>query len=173
MWQTTPIVVIMGIGEGKSMLFMLLARYSSELTVVIVSLVSLRNDIKNRCNTLEIECVKWNNIQLYEWAFIILITFEFAIGENFGHFINRQRAISWLNWIVINECHVILNSGAEGAWRSRILELRGLIRAETQLVYLTAILRPANEAKFGTLVELPSKGVYWFRAATIRGNVQY
>jgi superfamily II DNA helicase RecQ len=78
-----------------------------------------------------------------------------------------------LNRIVMDECHVILDSGAGGAWRSRILELRELVRTETQLVYLTATLRPADEAEFGTLVELPSKRIHWFRAATTRGNVQY
>jgi hypothetical protein len=60
----------------------------------------------------------------------------------------------------MNECHVVLDFGAGGAWRSRMLGLRGLVRAETQLVYLTAILRPADEAEFGTLVGLPFKGVH-------------
>jgi superfamily II DNA helicase RecQ len=173
MWQATPIVVIMGTGGGKSMLFMLPARCSSGLTVVIVPLVSLRNDIKDRCDALGIECVEWNSARPHEWASIVLVTPESAVGENFGHFINRQRAMGRLDRIVMDECHVVLDSGAGGAWRSRMLGLRGLVRAETQLVYLTATLRPADEAEFGTLVGLPCKGVHWFRAATTRGNVQY
>jgi hypothetical protein len=50
-------------------------------------LMLLRNNIKNRYNALKIECVKWNNTRLYEQAFIVLITLEFAISESFGHFI--------------------------------------------------------------------------------------
>jgi superfamily II DNA helicase RecQ len=51
--------------------------------------------------------------------------------------------------------------------------LRELVRAETQLVYLTAILRPADEKKFGTLVELLARRVHWFRGSTTRRNVRY
>jgi hypothetical protein len=90
----------------------------------------------------------------------VLVTLEFAIGENFGHFINQQRAISRLNRIMVNECYIILNSGIISEWRFRMLELRKLVRAETQLVYLTAILRPADEKKFETLVGLPARGVH-------------
>jgi hypothetical protein len=65
-----------------------------------------------------------------------------------------------LNRIIINECYIILNFGIAGGWRFRILKLRKLVRAETQLVYLTAILRPADEKKFETLVELPARGMH-------------
>jgi superfamily II DNA helicase RecQ len=58
MRQTSSIVVIMGTKEGKSMLFILLARYSSGLIVIMMPLVLLRNNIKNRCNKLRIACVK-------------------------------------------------------------------------------------------------------------------
>ena len=50
MRQESPVVVVMGTGSGKSMLFLLLARYSAGLTVVVVPLVSLRSDIKDRYN---------------------------------------------------------------------------------------------------------------------------
>ncbi|KAJ1669738.1 hypothetical protein EV182_008623, partial [Spiromyces aspiralis] len=52
MRQESPIVVVMGTGGGKSMLFMLpaacAARIGSGLTIVVVPLVSLRGDIKDR-----------------------------------------------------------------------------------------------------------------------------
>jgi superfamily II DNA or RNA helicase len=47
MRQISPIVVIIGTKEGKSILFILLARYFSELIVIMVLLVLLRNNIKN------------------------------------------------------------------------------------------------------------------------------
>ncbi|KAJ1677962.1 hypothetical protein EV182_005075, partial [Spiromyces aspiralis] len=60
------------------------------------------------------------------------------------------------------------------SWRSRVLGLRELVKAETQLVYLTATLRPADEAEFGRLVGLPAGGGgQWFRGATTRRNVRY
>jgi superfamily II DNA helicase RecQ len=74
---------------------------------------------------------------------------------------------------MVNECHVVLNSGVASEWRFRMLKLRKLIRAETQLVYLTAILRPANEKKFEILVGLPAREMHWFRGSTTRRNVRY
>ena len=57
---------------------------------------------------------------------------------------------------MMDECYVVLDSGAGGGWRPRLLGLWGLVKTETQLVYLTAILRPADEAEFGRLVGLPT-----------------
>jgi hypothetical protein len=54
-----------------------------------------------------------------------------------------------------------------------MLDLRELIRAETQLVYLTAILRPADEKKFETLIKLLVRKTHWFRGGTTRSNVRY
>jgi superfamily II DNA helicase RecQ len=42
--------VIIGIGVGKSVLFILPASVSSGVTIVVVLLVVLRFDIKERCN---------------------------------------------------------------------------------------------------------------------------
>ncbi|KAK4031235.1 hypothetical protein C8A01DRAFT_21515, partial [Parachaetomium inaequale] len=61
---------------------------------------------------------------------IVLVTPEAAISESFGHFVNRQRAIGRLDWIVVDEYYIVLDSGARGRWRSRILGLRRLAKAE-------------------------------------------
>jgi hypothetical protein len=53
---------------------------------------------------------------------------------------------------VVDECHVVLDLGAGGGCRSRISGLGGLVKAKTQLVYLTATSPPADEAEFGRLV---------------------
>ena len=127
-------MVVIGTGEGKSILFMLPAACAAAaggLTVVVVSLVSLRGDIKDRCDELGIECVEWSERRPYEWASVVLVTPKAAIGESFGHFINRQRAMGRLDRIIVDECYVVLDSGAGGGWRSRMLGLRGLVKVET------------------------------------------
>jgi hypothetical protein len=73
----------------------------------------------------------------------MFITPEAAVSEAFKQYINRQRAIGRLDRIIINECYVVLNS--LNRFRSRLLALKNLVRAETQIVYLTAILRPRKE----------------------------
>jgi superfamily II DNA helicase RecQ len=49
MQHKSPVVAIIGIGVGKSVLFMLLALVSSGVTIVVVPLVALRFNIKERC----------------------------------------------------------------------------------------------------------------------------
>jgi superfamily II DNA helicase RecQ len=54
----SPIVSIMATGEGKSMLFMLLAYcVNGGTTVVIILLCSLQEDLERRCRESCIECV--------------------------------------------------------------------------------------------------------------------
>jgi superfamily II DNA helicase RecQ len=50
MQYKSPVVAIIGIGVGKSVLFMLPASVSSGVTIVVVPLVALRFDMKERCN---------------------------------------------------------------------------------------------------------------------------
>ena len=58
MRQKSPIIMMMNMRVGKSMLFMLLASCLMGLTVVVVPLVLLRGDMKNRCDRMGIECMK-------------------------------------------------------------------------------------------------------------------
>jgi superfamily II DNA helicase RecQ len=50
MQHKSPVVAIIGIGAGKSVLFILPASVSSRVTIVVVLLVALRFDIKERCD---------------------------------------------------------------------------------------------------------------------------
>jgi hypothetical protein len=161
MAQKSPVVVVMGTGGGKSMLFMLPARCSTGLTIVVVPLVSLREDLRDRCRMAGIECAEWDVRRPHEWAQLILVTPEAAVGEAFGQFVNRQQAYGRLDRVVIDECHVVLDS--RGGWRSMILELRQLVRLQTQMVYLTATLMPSEEREFVRLMGLPVKEkIQWF-----------
>lgn len=54
MQNKSPVVAIIGIGVGKSVLFMLPASVSSRLTIVVVPLTSLRDDMVERCNRIGI-----------------------------------------------------------------------------------------------------------------------
>jgi len=128
--------------------------------------------MKKRCDELGIMCVEWESRRPHEWAQVVLVTPEAAVGEGFGQFINRQRCMGRLDRIVVDECHVVLDSTK--GWRSRLLGLRNLVMAETQMVYLTATLRPREEGEFIRLMGLPAKEqCQWFRGVTARSNVQY
>jgi superfamily II DNA helicase RecQ len=88
MQHKSPVVAIMGTGAGKSVLFMLPASVSSGVTIVVVPLVALRFDMKDRCEQLGIVSAEWNSRRPHEWAQVVFITPEAAVGEAFGHYIN-------------------------------------------------------------------------------------
>jgi hypothetical protein len=67
---------------------------------------------------------------------------EAVVGEIFGQYINRQRVMRRLDRIVVDECHVALDS--LNGFRSWMLVLGNLIRAETQMVCLAATLIQAE-----------------------------
>jgi superfamily II DNA helicase RecQ len=54
----SPVVAIMSTKAGKSVLFMLPASMSSRVTIIVIPLVALRFDIKERCNQLELVSAK-------------------------------------------------------------------------------------------------------------------
>ena len=56
--QKSPVVVVIGTGVKKSILFILLISCFTEVTVVVIPLILLRGDIKRRYKKAGIECVK-------------------------------------------------------------------------------------------------------------------
>jgi superfamily II DNA or RNA helicase len=172
MRQESPVVAIIGTGMGKSLSFMLPALTSTGVTVVVVPILALKNDLKDRCIQAGIECVEWDSERPHEWASVVLVVPESAVSASFEAFINRQRAMGRLERIVVDECHIALESTK--GWRTRVLKLRNLVKAETQLVYLTATLKPKEESEFIRLMALPPKEqCAWFRMPTTRPNIAY
>jgi superfamily II DNA helicase RecQ len=89
MQHKSLVVAIIGTGAGKSVLFMLPASVSSGVTIVVVLLVALRFNMKDWCKQLGIVSAEWDSWQLHEWAQVLFVTPEVAVGEAFGHYINR------------------------------------------------------------------------------------
>ncbi|KAF2806588.1 uncharacterized protein BDZ99DRAFT_538952 [Mytilinidion resinicola] len=58
MHYKSPVVAIIGTGGGKSVLFILPALCLTGVTVVVMLLVLLREDIKSRCNKAGIGYIK-------------------------------------------------------------------------------------------------------------------
>jgi superfamily II DNA helicase RecQ len=172
MQQKSPVVAIMGTGMGKSLMFMLPALTSTGVTVVVVPILALKSNLKDRCIKAGIDCVEWDSQRPHEWATVVLVVPELAVSAPFEAFINRQRAMGRLDRVVVDECHIVLESTK--GWRTRVLKLRNLVKAETQLLFLTATLKPKEESNFIQLMALPPKEqCAWFRVPTTRPNIAY
>jgi superfamily II DNA helicase RecQ len=107
----SPVVAVMPTSGGKSMLFIVpVFAAPGGTTIVVVPLIALWADMTWRCQELGISCVLWESRRPPDAASIVLVTPESAVSPDFQMFLNRLRWTRRLDWIVINECHVVLNS---------------------------------------------------------------
>jgi superfamily II DNA helicase RecQ len=88
------VLVIMATGDGKSMLFMLPAAVLlGGVTVVIVPLNALQDNLQDCCEKLGVACARWNGRRPPYWARIVLVTPESAVTKAFGWFLDEKRAL--------------------------------------------------------------------------------
>ncbi|KAI4192651.1 MAG: hypothetical protein LQ350_008599 [Teloschistes chrysophthalmus] len=168
----SPVVVVMGTGGGKSLLFMLPAWISrGGTTVVVVPLIALRQDLIDRCRQVGIPCAIWKSSQPADGARIVLVTSESAVGEAFATFLNRLKTMQQLDRIVMDECHTVLNEKWD--FRRKLQRAGELGRIQTQMVLLTATLPPSKEAVLWERMEWQKDEVRMFQQATNRKNMAY
>jgi superfamily II DNA helicase RecQ len=140
----SPVVAVMPTSGGKSLLFMLPAwAEQGGTTVVVVPLIALRGDMKQRCTKLGISCVEWESRCPPDAAAVVLVTPESAVGEAFATFLNRLQATRQLDRIVIDECYIVLNR--QYTFCKQMQQLGRLVALETQIVMLTATLPLSEE----------------------------
>jgi superfamily II DNA helicase RecQ len=175
----SPIVSVMGTGAGKSLLFMLPAMCSAMnsgqgrpgMTIVVIPMISLRQDIQRRCQAVGLSCAEWDYRHPQAGVSIMLVTSESAVSQGFQAFILRIRARHDLERIVIDECHTVLDSRED--FRPKLQRLSELWAAECQIVMLTATLPPEDEGRFCRIMRIPRDIIQWFRAPTSRPNIVY
>ncbi len=169
----SPVVQVMRTGGGKSLLFMLPAFCAPEgVTVVIVPLVALVQNMEKRCLDCGIDVHVWVTGKSNRAASILLITPESAVSKTFQEFANRLLARQQLDRVVVDECHSVLDSTAE--FRPKMLEQgRFLAGLGVQLLFLTATLSPQDEAQFFDRFWLVRERVKMYRLPTSRQNISY
>ncbi|PYH28098.1 P-loop containing nucleoside triphosphate hydrolase protein [Aspergillus neoniger CBS 115656] len=168
----SPVVTVMRTGGGKSLLFMLPAFLEpGGTTIVIVPLLSLRQDLRRRCQALGLVCVEWESRNPPDDATIVLVTPESTEHSVFHAFLNRLRVQHRLDRVVIDECHVVLHN--QSGFRSVLHHLGHLTRVQTQFVYLTATLPPTEEERLCERLEQPRDGMRLIRDRTSRANIAY
>jgi superfamily II DNA helicase RecQ len=171
----SPIIQVAGTGEGKSMSFLLPAYCANDnggTTIVIVPLISLRDDLHGRCEKSEIGTYIWNSREGHQMAPIVFVTPESAVTKGFSDFVNRLQARSALDRVVIDECHTMLDSTHR--FRPQMMELGQVLNEwGVQKVFLTAALPPSEVERFCEVVKLPVNRVKIYRSRTSRSNIRY
>ena len=139
---------------------------------MVVPLVALRADMQRRLEEKGIDVHVWSGRGGNRAASIVLVTPESAVTKGFGEFVNRLRGWQQLDRIVVDECHMVLDSTEE--FRPKMRELGQVLgEAGAQVVFLTATLGPADEEGFCRTMGIRRKEAVVFRSATTRRNVRY
>ncbi|KAJ5571339.1 hypothetical protein N7535_004999 [Penicillium sp. DV-2018c] len=168
------VVVVMPSGGGKSMLFMLpawVAQHMGGMTIVVVPLIALRAELIGRCEAAGIPCVEWDSHRHPDHAGLVFVTPEAIHTDEFQSFLNRQRDAMRLDRIVIDECHLMLNTSA--TFRPVLQQLERMHQFGAQMVLLTATLPPSEENRLVKRMQVEKKIVNVFRQRTSRANVAY
>ncbi|OBT70931.1 hypothetical protein VF21_10100 [Pseudogymnoascus sp. 05NY08] len=173
MKHESPILVVMGTGVGKLMLFQIPAKsVSSGTTIVITLLVSLQSHMVEQCQQVGISCKKWDSQRIGEMrAQIIIVTLESAVSKTFSTFLNELQGRQELVCIVFNECHTVIDSTPD--FRPQMQQLGALSTQEVQMVFLTATLPKHTEPEFMRIMKIKPEEVQTFWGPTTRPNIAY
>lgn len=166
----SPIILVMATGGGKSLTFMLPASVKEAgTTVVVTPLVSLKQDMQRRCRELGLDCISWSARKKMPDSCIILVTPESAVSQGFMNHLRKLQGMDRLDRIVIDECHILLNTRLD--FRRKLQKLRKMVEFTTQLVLLTATLPPSKEAELLSMISIEAPLI--FRDKTSRHNIVY
>jgi superfamily II DNA helicase RecQ len=170
--RESRVVLVMRTGGGKSLMYMLPAVCSLEgLTIVVVPLTSLQDNQEKRCKEAGLRVATWGDQRAVRIAQVVLVTPESAVTKAFGRFINEKSSARLLDRIVIDECHILLDS--INGWRPQVLQLSEMVEKGCQMIYLTATLPPDEEEAFFHSSGLDRREVLLLRDSTVRENVAY
>ena len=172
MTRQSSVMIVMIIEEEKSLLFMLSTWCSqSDISIVVMLLIALRQNMKQRCESMSITCVERNSRWSLDAIKIVLVTSKFAVSDEFQTFINWLQVMQILNRIVIDECHVMLNEQRNFRWQMQ--QLRNLMNVKMQMILLTTTLSLSKEKELWSRMSFKKTKMTLFRVRTIRKNVKY
>ena len=168
----SPVFAVLPTGGGKSLLFILPASFpSSQITIVVVPLLSLRQSLFTECTSAGIRVDAWDPQAPVGDTNIILITPEGFLQQSFQNHLRRLRAQGRVDRIVFDECHSVLS--AKSTYRSRLLDIWSIGLAGVQLVYLTATLPPSLQTELWDRLRVPPSWLRIVRVSTARTNLAY
>jgi superfamily II DNA helicase RecQ len=170
--RVVRVMIIIRTGGGKSLFFMVLAASSREgVSIVVVPLTLLREDLRDRCSKVGIRYAEWDGSSPPFWVNIVLVTPGSAVTKVFSRFINQKKMMRQLDRIVIDEYYMVLESIDK--WRLQMKQLVEMGEKGTQVVYLIATLPLAEEGRFLQSIGMRREEVQILRDLTTRPNIQY
>ena len=144
--DVTQLVVVLPTGGGKSLLFQAPSVLSGAgVTVVILPLVALRQDLKAKCKALGLSYTHWDAELDMDSACapLLLVGVEDACRATFLGLLQRLNLQGRLDRVFLDEAQMVLT---DAHYREALRLVRQVRRVHVPFVALTATLPPSQEA---------------------------
>ncbi|KAG2063294.1 P-loop containing nucleoside triphosphate hydrolase protein, partial [Suillus decipiens] len=171
------LLLILGTGGGKSLVFMAAAVNAEEIkqglmTVVIFPLQALIRDMRRRLDEKNIKYCQWTteNSDVRPNTRCILVTADAAASSSFLTFLHKMFCAKRLARIVLDEAHSILTSEHYRPIMGCLGQLRELA---VQFLLLTATMPVAGMAQLLQKLQILPATTKLIRASTTRPNIIY
>jgi superfamily II DNA or RNA helicase len=163
------VVLVIGTGSGKSLIFMVGASVAdARTTILVLPMVILRGDMLRRCHLIGIRPLIWS-VDCKQSASLVIVSAEAVCTETFLDYARGLVSRQKLDRIVIDEGHLTITTSD---YRPCMAQLGWHIRQiRTQTVWLTATLPPVMQEQFIEHNKLVKPRV--IRESTNRSNIKY
>ena len=171
--RKNDLLVVLGTGGGKSLVFMLCAVNEDEdglTTIVIVPLVALALDLARRLRNKKIRVAMWSNTTSYYSAQVTIVVSETAASEGFLSYFLKGCREKKIARVVVDEIHTIHTDNHYRPLLSRIKDLR---QGDVQFIGLSATILPAAVTKTMELMHFLPGNTLLIRAPTQRKEIAY
>ena len=168
-YPAEQVVLVIGTGSGKSLVFMVGASVTdARTTILVLPMVILRVDMLKRCHLVGIRPLIWS-ADIKQSASLVIVSAEAACTETFLDYARGLVSQQKLDRIVIDEGHLTITTSD---YRPCMAQLGWYIRQiRTQTVWLTATLPPVMQEQFIEHNKLVKPRI--IRESTNRPNIKY
>ncbi|KAI9882246.1 MAG: hypothetical protein M1823_006007 [Watsoniomyces obsoletus] len=170
--SVAQLIVVMPTGAGKSLLFQLPSILpGAAITIVILPLVALRQDLTQRCRHMKINYTDWTDGPLESSADcspLLFASVEHTEHVNFRSFVHRTHLQGQLYRIVLDEAHLVITEVSYRPAMSLVQELRAVA---VPFICLSATLPPAMIPRLCHKLHPPQSRI--LRATVDRPNLKY
>jgi hypothetical protein len=161
------ILDILLINNGKSLSYLLTSSLNiNKVTIIIISLISLKMDIFRRVKEFNISCLIYEENNIF--TNLTLISIESIISSNFISLVKDLINNNKLDRIIFDECHLLITSSS---YRSIMFQVKNLLLFNIQLIFLTGTLSISFEQEL--INSLYLNEIVIIRALCFKYNISY
>ena len=161
------ILAVLPTSIGKSLAYLLTSSLSiSKVTIVILPLVGLKQDILRRSKEFNIPSIIFEDTKQFQN--LTLVSIETIIEGTFISLVQSLINNNNLDRIIIDECHLLISASN---YRSIMFRFKELLLLSTQFVFLTGTLPFSFEEELINILYLQDLSI--IRANCTKSNIAY